>query len=479
MKVINIVIVFIYVFFFISPYVIHASTGQEKQLNQYVKHFLKTHHIPGASLALVQNEKVIYTFTSGITGENEREVTMDTPFLIGSISKSFTGLAIMTLVQEGKLKLHDPVQKHLSWFTPRHDGQSQLKVEHLLAHKSGISTYDGLKLADQEDHTTHAIQKKAKKLANIQLTSPPGASYQYSDANYMLLGAIIENLSNQSYAEYMKERIFEPLHMYSAGADQLSVYKNAYQSGYQSWFGYSFKSRVSYDNSGAPYGYIAASANDFIHYLTFLQNPSNDILSTEHMNTFLSPLTQTRQDRHYGLGWMLTDWGENTEMIWHAGSTPDSRSEIFYYPSSRLGGVILTNKNHILEEATLTQFRDGILSIINGEKTKNVTKPFPYIQLSITLIACLLVTLLLYLIVRKLRSPIIQKTKWRRRGLLLIGASIGIIPIFIYSIHTPWHTIVAFAPDLAHLTGIVVILLAINGFVSLYLSFKSYAKGKC
>ena len=274
---------------------VSAEQEMASKLENYIESYREEYQVPGASVAIVHKGEVFYTQSWGVTGENEESVTMETPFTIGSISKSLTGLAIMKLINEKIIELDDPVQKHLPWFTLE-DKQAAAKmtIKHLLTQTSGLNTYIGLSISDKEGKDFDAIKNNVKSLSNVKLTSPLGEKHQYSNANFLILGTLIEEVTNQTYAEYMEQNVFLPLGMGNAAADHDSAYGKGYLKGYQSWFGIPRKSSISYDNGGAPYGYITASAKDMIQYIQFLsQHNFNHFLSEENRNLYTTPHTQT------------------------------------------------------------------------------------------------------------------------------------------------------------------------------------------
>ncbi|MGE6259805.1 serine hydrolase domain-containing protein [Heyndrickxia sporothermodurans] len=452
---------------------ISAEQDIKSTIDNYVENYLEKQRVPGASIAIVHRNDIVYSNAWGVTGESEEKVTTETPFTIGSISKSLTALAIMRLIEEGTIHLDDPVQKYIPWFTLKDkQASSQITIKNLLTQTSGISTYSGLSISDRESKDD-AIKKNVEGLSNVKLTATLGEKHQYSNANFLILGALIEEVTNQTYSEYMEKQVFLPLGMKYAAADHSIAYKKGYLSGYQSWFGFPRKSTVTYDNGGAPYGYITASATDMVQFIRlFSEQNSNDFLSKQTMNLYTEPHVQTRENRYYGLGVRISNPNSKEEMIWHSGSTPDSHAEVFFIPKSGFGGVILTNKNHILEEEELIYLKQGIINILNGEEPVDVPKYIPTVQLIMTGILCLLFLMSIFLLVKVKKGKVRKRSVWRFFGIILLVLSIAIIPLLIYSTGSPWHSIKVFAADIALLTTIMAILLALNGLVSIYISLK-------
>ncbi|MBE7121740.1 serine hydrolase domain-containing protein [Bacillus cereus] len=454
---------------------VYAQQNIRVTLDNYIEKFLKEHKIPGASVAIVHNKDVFYTKSWGITGESEKSVTSKTPFAIGSISKSLTGLAIVKLIEDKKINLEDSVQQHLPWFKVK-DNQfaSNITIKHLLNHTSGISTYTGLSLSDQQSKNTTAIKENVKKLSNVELTASPEKKYQYSDANYLILGALIEEVSKETYSTYMEKEIFQPLKMNGTAANSEDSYKNGYLTGYQSWFGIPRKSTVSYDNGGSPYGYITANLEDMIQFIKFLNHQEHtQFLNKDSMDLYLSPLYKVDSEKYYGFGLRTTNINGNEKMVWHSGSTPDSHAEIFILNETGWGGVILTNKNHILEETALPALKKGIINILNGEEPVDIPQNIPIVQLVMSIVIFTLFITAIMLIIKYKRKKIRKKMTWFFLGSLFLILSIILIPLLIYSTNSPWQTIKMFSADVALLISIIVTLLNVNGLISMYIALKS------
>ncbi|WP_370077273.1 serine hydrolase domain-containing protein [Lysinibacillus sp. RC46] len=477
-KTIVVCLLFIPFYLFQPVSQISADSGEQdikRTINKYVENFLEEQRIPGASIAIVHKNDIFHSKSWGVTGESEEKVTAETPFVVGSISKSLTGLAIMRLVDAGIIQLDDPVQKYMPWFTLKDkQASSQITIKQLLTQTSGISTYSGLAISDKESKDLSAIKENAESLSNVKLTAAPGEKHQYSNANFSILGALIEEVTNLPFSEYMEEQVFSPLGMKSAAANSSMAYEKGYLSGYQSWLGHPVKSTVTFDNGGTPYGYITASATDMVQYIKLLSHHEhNDFLSKNALNLYISPFVQTSKYRYYGLGVRISYPESKEEMIWHSGSNPDARSEVFYLPETDWGGVILTNKSHILEEKSLLYLKEGIINILNGKEPVDTPKYKPTFQVITIAILCLLFVMFIYLLLK------VKTNKGRVSGIfgfILLVLAIISIPLLSYNTGTPWHTIRYFAPDIAFLAIALVTLLTLNGLLSIYIAFKRRQK---
>ncbi|MFP7478413.1 serine hydrolase domain-containing protein [Terribacillus saccharophilus] len=454
--------------FSLFPNPVQADKGKVSKLTDYLEKYLKQERIPGASIAIVSKGETVYVYNWGVTGEDEHDVTSQTPFALGSISKSFTGLAIAKLEIEGKLSLNN----YISDFLPElqlNGAESQITIQHLLTHTSGISSYDGLKVADLGIEEHIELKDTAKRLNGISLTHTPGAVHQYSPANYLILGAIIEEITNQKYGDYMQQHIFAPLQMTHTAANETKAINTGFRTGYQSWFGFPVKSKLPYDNSGTPYSTITSSAEDMTQFILLLSGRHSDALEASIMNRYTERLEERKSDDYYGYGLRHTLLDSGQDIVWHSGSTPDAHAEFFYIPEEDWGAVLLTNKNHIFEEKSLPLLKQGIIDIMHGNEPENIPRYFPISQLVLCLI---IVGLFLWTI-----TLILKRKKFKKRKILIIGflslmTGAFIIPVLIYTLRSPWHSISAFAPDFAFLTISIAILLALNGLLCLLTYFR-------
>lgn len=222
---------------------------------------------------------------------------------------------------------------------------------------------------------------------------------------------------------------------------------------------------------------MTASAKDMVQFVTFLSGrQSNDMLNKENMDLYVTPHTQTGEDRYYGLGIRISNPGSEEEMIWHSGATPDSHSELFILPETGWGGVILTNKNNVLEEEGLYYLKMGIIDILNGHDPVEIPDHTPVIQSILLLFSGLLAVLFIYFI-RILRAERFTKRGiWGLMGSIFLGISMCLIPLLIYYTQSPWHAIRVFSPDIALLVIGVSSLSALNGIALLIITIKNNRK---
>jgi CubicO group peptidase (beta-lactamase class C family) len=172
---------------------------------------MQDNHIPGVSLAITQQDQIVHLRGFGVADPSGRQMTAQTPMIIGSLSKSFTAMGIMQLVEAGRIDLDAPVQRYLPWFRVEplpisvggRDVSSLITLRHLLNQVSGFSQLSGEKMMTDGDTSYSALERNVRALSKEHLDRPVGSSFEYSNTNYVVLGMVIQVVSGQSYEAYI------------------------------------------------------------------------------------------------------------------------------------------------------------------------------------------------------------------------------------------------------------------------------------
>ena len=166
---------------------------------------------PGTAVIVVRDGEVIYRKGQGMANlELGIPIEPDMVFRIGSLTKQFTAVAILILAEQGKLALNDPITKFLPDY-PTHD--HLITVEHLLTHTSGVKSYTSMPEWLPLWRTDFTVQELIDFFKDQPMEFAPGKRFDYSNSGYILLGAIIEKVSGQTYEQFIQHRIFDPLGM--------------------------------------------------------------------------------------------------------------------------------------------------------------------------------------------------------------------------------------------------------------------------
>ena len=171
---------------------------------------MEKEQIPGVAVALSKNGQIIYERGFGTRNfETNEPVTPETIFGIASITKSFTALAIMKLVEEGRLQVEDAVIEHLPEFQlVDYANMEDIKIRHLLSHTTGLATMERKEQLTKFDEHLHYLNEKA-----WTWVGKPGEYMCYNNDMFLLLGAIIEKITGENYQAYINKQIINPLQM--------------------------------------------------------------------------------------------------------------------------------------------------------------------------------------------------------------------------------------------------------------------------
>lgn len=310
-----------------------ASGFPTAEIDEYLLKESRRFNIPQISTAIVDSGGILYESQIGaLLPENAN-------FYVGSISKSFTALAILSLVEEGKVSLSDDFREHL----PEIDVAGSavpITLEDLLSHQSGLPKKSGATL------NFPSLKELRENPVTLTVESEPGTEFGYSSLGYVLLGQVIEAVSGMSYSEFVKTRFLKPLGMENTfcnvaeGVDRTAPH-------FRYVFAFPVESRqTEFAPTRMPAGLIRSTAKDLAAILKELMKSggSTDEPSgiTEKTVSFVrTPLVgNTNFGYGYGFGFKKID-GES--IILHEGLTPVSYSLFGFLPERKLGFVVLMN----------------------------------------------------------------------------------------------------------------------------------------
>jgi CubicO group peptidase (beta-lactamase class C family) len=328
-----------------------ATTGLTnfEEVDGYVITKMKELGIPGAALVIVDGDQIVYLKAFGVADASGRPVTPQSPFFTGSTGKSFTALAIMQLVEAGKVELDAPVQTYLPWFRVADvNASKQITVRQLLNMNSGIPQSIGQKQIANFDLSDSAIENNVRALADVDLSAAPGEHYEYSNANYVTLGMIIQVVSGQSYEDYIAEHIFQPLDMQNSFTSKSEAQKNGLVVGYQNWFGIPVASpNLPFSRGSLPAGQLNMSIEDFGHYLIAQLNEGSyqglSVLSPDGIAALHHPDIPMEDGTHfYGMGWEVQRF-QDVEVIRHNGQVPGYTTDMFLVPEKHIAIAMSMN----------------------------------------------------------------------------------------------------------------------------------------
>ena len=194
-----------------------AQDDVRQEIESLVKLYHEQGRFTGSVLAATDGE-ILYADGVGMANvEWGIPNTPDTRFRVGSITKQFTAAVVLQLVSEGRAELDDSITRHLPEY--RRDTGDRVTLHHLLTHSSGIPSYTSNPDFWDDAHATYKVDEFVEGYCSGDLDFQPGSEYRYNNSGYFLLGAIIEAVTGNTYAEELQDRIFDPLGMTGSGYD--------------------------------------------------------------------------------------------------------------------------------------------------------------------------------------------------------------------------------------------------------------------
>ncbi len=345
-------------------------------IDNYVAKAMADWEIPGLSVCIIKNNKVILMRGYGVKelGRNDR-VDENTLFMIGSNTKAFTATAIATLDAENKLSLDDKVTKWIPQFKLENQAAGeQAVVRDLLCHRIGFKTFQG----DFTYWTSNLSRKEViEKMSHIKAVYPFRTKWGYTNAAFLTAGEIIPAVTGKQWEDYIKEKILVPLGMNNTivlSKDLPAAHNKA--APYTMDQGKIVKIPYCLIDNLAPAGSISSSANDMSKWVMMQLNngryegkdivPAKAIQSIRFPNSIMgngSTIYNRSNFTLYGLGLELQDY-EGRRVVSHTGGVNGYVSSVTMIPSEKLGIVVLTNTDqNSFYEALKWEILDAYLGL--------------------------------------------------------------------------------------------------------------------
>jgi D-alanyl-D-alanine carboxypeptidase len=313
--------------------------NQTAKVDAFVRQKMTANHIPGLSLAIVRDGKIILAKGYGMANlELSVSANEKTSFAIYSITKTFTGVATMMLVEEGKISLEDPISKYIKdlpvvW--------QPITVRQLLNHTSGIKDFAPILFESGDMTRDYTPAEVLKLVAAFPLEFPSGERWDYTNTGFYLLGMLIEKVSGKTYEQFLTERIFAPLEMRDTRLENLAEIIPNRANGY-TWQNNNFRNatRISPTLSFSVAG-IVSTVLDLAKY--------DAALYTEKLlkkKTLQQMWTATKLNNgqivEQGLGFGLTPY-QGHKRVGHSGGAAGFSTTITRLIDDKVTVIILTN----------------------------------------------------------------------------------------------------------------------------------------
>lgn len=317
-------------FLLLSNTPLYAQKRIEDKIDKIITNAMATEEFPGMAVAVIQDNKVLFKKAYGLRARSGKDkVDEQTIFSIGSVSKAFTAVGLMLLVQEGKIGLADPIKKHLKGLP---DAWGAITIQQYMTHTSGIPDVKG----EKDEDSFEATVKKAGKLP---MAFTPGKKQQYNNFNFAILGKLVEAVTGKGYLDYMTQSIFVPLQMSRSGvkpgASNIALGHLVKKGQWKE-----VASHFRPGDYGLPSGGLQTSLNDFIKLSLALNG--NTLLRPQNTNTMWVPYSAKLSNTP---GWHSRMAGN--QIVIHKGGGGTGIGSVCDYKivsAQKLYVIVMTNK---------------------------------------------------------------------------------------------------------------------------------------
>jgi len=323
--------------------------------------------LPGITAGIVLDQEQIWSHSFGFSDVKAKiPMNDDSVYRIASISKLFTSIAIMKLYDEGKLRLDDPIIRHLPWFKLENEDEDSPKItiRHLLTHTSGVPREAPFPYFSEMEFPSYLEIKDS--LSQEHMAYQPGSTYSYSNLGMALLGMIVSALSGEAYEDYIRRNILEPLGMNSSGFSLTNDIESRLAKGYGRLIPGEDRQAFSFMNLKGvnPAGGLFTSLADLTHFLCWQLR-----LRDSGRKEILKASTLVDMQRVH---WLFQDWNSGQglgfmiyhtpagDIVVHGGQLFGFASFVGIHPDGKLGLILLFNAN----DADIRHFAQQIFMFV-------------------------------------------------------------------------------------------------------------------
>ena len=319
-----------------------SGIGFFEKVDSIVVHKMNEYNIPGVSIGLVKNDSILYNKGYGIRSiTSNKLVTENTIFHTASISKLFTAVAIIKLIEQEMITIDDKLIDILPELKYDDQRVKEITIKNLLNHTSGIPDISNYHW-DNNNQSDNSLKEYVLDL-NLKLDSDPSSEYQYSNLAYDILGYVIEKVSHSTFDDYLKENVLNKSGMYDSDFRYFKIEDSLKTSPHSKrWVTKNIYERKTYPytREHAPSSTLNSSTKDLSNWMiSFLQTLDYSSLDNQY-STMIEPTFSSNQN--IGLGFQLSEINSN-KTIGHYGGDKGFRSYLIMIPEEKIGLVVLAN----------------------------------------------------------------------------------------------------------------------------------------
>jgi CubicO group peptidase (beta-lactamase class C family)/D-alanyl-D-alanine dipeptidase len=319
-----------------------------KRLDTFIQHEVDAKGLPALSVALVDDQAVVWARGYGFADPHEKTpATADTVYRVGSVSKLFTDLAVMQLVERGALDLDAPVTRVLPDFKPANPFDKQITLRQLMCHRAGLVREPPV--GNYFDPDEPSLERTVKSLNATELVYAPESRLKYSNAGLAVVGFVLEQTQGQAYPRYIYRTILDPLSMkHSSLEPDPAVTKELAKAVMWTYDGREFTA-PTFTLGENPAGGLFTTVNDLSRFLSMLfaggKADDNVIVKPETLEQMYKPqFAKAGDERSFGLGFVVSSL-DGHRRVGHGGAVYGFATELDALPDDKLGVVVVTSRD--------------------------------------------------------------------------------------------------------------------------------------
>jgi CubicO group peptidase (beta-lactamase class C family)/D-alanyl-D-alanine dipeptidase len=316
-------------------------------IRPFIERQLSEKQIPGLSIALVDDQQTVWAQGFGVADPaSKKPATATTVYRIGSVSKLFTDIAIMQLVERGELNLDAPVSDYVSDFHPRNPFGTPITLRQLMSHRSGLLREPPV--GNYFDPSQPSLAATVRSLNDTELVFAPQTHTKYSNAAIAVVGYLLEQRSRQPFAAYLKHAVLDPLGMdCSSFAPDVSVVQNLAKAKMWTYDGKTFEA-PTFQLGMVPAGSMYSTVTDLGKFLSVLlaqgKTASGMLVKSATLDEMWSPQFPNSAGRVFGLGFVVGAL-DGHRMVGHGGAIYGFATTLDVLPDDKLGVVVTATKD--------------------------------------------------------------------------------------------------------------------------------------
>jgi CubicO group peptidase (beta-lactamase class C family) len=359
-------IIKLWILVILSALFVKSNYAQEIEISNYINKTMSERNIPGVSVAVIQDDEVTFMQSFGIANlETNTPVKNESVFQLASLTKPFTALCIMKLVEQGKIGLQNPITTYIDSLP---DEYELITVHNLLTHTAGFPDQVNL-VYDNSPVMDISTKKQLEIILEAPLLFPASEACSYADPGYFLLGMIIEKASGHLYKDYLQQEIFKPFGMeYSLVENRWAIIENRV-SPYKFVNNETINGRRDYQHELPSHFGILSTITDLTKWEIALRD--NSVVSSGSLEKMWTPAVLNNGNDaltwgvNYGYGWMLGDI-RGHKYAEHGGF---SGTHDLHFIDKNLSVIVLTNLD-VMSNSDPRSIAINIAGIVDSELAK-------------------------------------------------------------------------------------------------------------